>query len=91
MNITMSEASILISAVALLTSVGLTGWVYKVMNTRIEFLKEDIDKIKRSETRWMQKYKQLLAIIMNNKKCSNGSKCNVYAEYIRLTDEEGIL
>lgn len=83
--------SLVISAIALLLSVGLTTWVYKIMETRIQFLKEDIEKLKNSEGRWIIKYRKVAQLILSRKECSAGSPCKVHEEFIKMIEDEGLI
>lgn len=85
------KAALLISAFGFLLSVGLTTWVYKIMETRIQFLKEDIEKLKSSEGRWIVKYQKVAKLILKHRECSPGTPCQIHEEYVKLIDEEGIL
>lgn len=85
------NVSLVISAIALLLSVGLTTWVYKIMETRIQFLKEDIEKLKNSEGRWIVKYRKVAQLILKHRECSPGNPCKIHEEYVKMIEEDGII
>lgn len=83
---------------SVLTTIGLVSWVYKVLIKIIEEvrlensnLKQEVEKLKQSESRWFQRYYSLVNIIQKNKHCNDGKSCKVYEAYIEKAEHEGIV
>ena len=72
---------------------GITLWVYNVLNkvivelrADIEELEKEVKKLKESENRWYKKYHSLLSI-MNGKACKND--CPLRKEVVDFLSKEG--
>ena len=83
---------------SVLTTIGLVSWVYKVLIKIIEEvrlensnLKQEIEKLKQSESRWFQRYYSLVNIIQKNKHCRDGQSCRAYEAYIEKAEKDGII
>lgn len=85
------KISLLIASISLLLAIGLPSWTFTIMKTRIEFLKEDIEKLKASENRWMTRYRKVVQLILDNKECAPGVPCKTKEKYLSMMDEDGVL
>lgn len=90
---TIDWTAILSTAVPTAISLGLTAWVYKVMNSMIIDLKEqiktlkgDVDILKASENKWFRKY-HIISSLIAKKKCK--LECPIQQEYIDWVAKEG--
>jgi hypothetical protein len=85
------KVSILIASIALISSVGINAWTFKIMETRIQFLKEDIEKLKNSEGKWIVKYRRLVQLILKHRECTPGKECVIHKTYIDTIEDEGVI
>lgn len=97
---TMTE-TMLLSAVALMINMGVIGWVYKVMQSNIENqrvyferevkdLRSQIDVLRNSESRWIQKYRVMYEHFRQHRDCKHGGSCTAWETYIEKIDREGL-
>ena len=95
----MSE-TIIMSVLALIINMGVIGWVYKVMqsnveNQRIYFerevkdLREQINVLRNSESRWIQKYRQIYEHFRLHSDCEKGGVCKAWESYIQKVNSDG--
>lgn len=64
--------------------------MYKIMEIRIAFLKEDIEKLKASENRWMVRYRKIVSLIINHRECTPGVPCKIHEQYVNMIEDEGV-
>lgn len=86
--------AILTTAIPTVISLGLTMWVYKVLNAiiidlkeQVKTLKEDVAKLKESENKWFRKY-HILAGFISRKRCAN-EDCQIHQAYVDYVSKEG--
>ena len=90
------------SVLALIINMGVIGWVYKVMQSNIENqrlyferevsdLRAQIDVLRNSESRWIQKYRTMYEHFRAHKGCGKDGKCQAWDSYIDKINGEGLV
>ena len=97
----MTEA-ILTGIAAVLFNGAVVSWVYKVMQSNIENqrlyferevkdLRAQIDTLRNSESRWIQKYKQIYEHFRTHKGCSKSGECSAWSSYLEKINNDSLL
>ena len=84
----------------------LLTWVYRILNKQIELLKERLEaqendnkslkvelaEFKKKNLFWKSMYDKIVAIIIDNRTCSNNNgNCTIYEKFREQSDKNGIL